>query len=174
MILSRQTFLYGKFEMVAKLPSARGAWSAFWLLPEARIWPPEIDIMEGMAWGPNNTKIHSGIIVPKEDKDENYNDWFDVGVNPSEGFHKYTLQWSEKTLTMLFDDKMLWTKPTPESMKQPMYMIINLAVGGKWPYNEVGIQPIDGIAPERLNKGADMIEPNYPAVMIVKSILVTK
>lgn len=171
-ILSRQSFLYGTFEMVAKLPSARGSWPAFWLLPQARIWPPEIDVMEAMAWGPHKTRIHSGILVPKEDKDENYSDWFEVGVNPSEGFHKYTLKWTQDTLTMMFDDKVLWEKPTPPSMKQPMYMIINLAVGGKWPYNEMGIKPIDGVEPERLNKGADTIEPDYPAEMIVRSVVV--
>ncbi len=170
MILSRQSFLYGRVDVVAKLPSARGSWPAIWMLPQKRMWPPEIDIMEGMAWGPHKQEIHSGIITTKDDQMEGYSDWFPIGVNPSEGFHTYSLDWTPKTLTMFFDGRQMWQKPTPESMKQPMYLIINLAVGGKWPYNEVGIKPIDGISPERLEQGADTIEADYPAELIIKSI----
>ncbi len=53
-----------------------------------------------------------------------------------------------------------------------MYMLVNLAVGGKWPCNELGIRPIDSLAPERLSRCADMIETDYPADLIIKSITV--
>lgn len=172
MILSRQSFLYGRVDVVAKLPSARGSWPAIWMLPQKRMWPPEIDILEGMPWGPHKTKIHSGFIPTKEDGVEGYSDWFPVGVDPSKGFHTYSLEWTPKTLTMFFDGRQMWQKPTPKSMNQPMYLIINLAVGGKWPYNEVGIKPIDSIAPERLQQGADAIEAEYPAELIVRSVTI--
>lgn len=171
LLKSNQTFKYGKIRMVAKLPSARGSWPALWLLPARQMWPPEIDVFEGMAWGPHKTEIHSGLIVPKGENG-NFKGWFDIGTDPSKGFHEYGLDWNEKTITALFDGKPLWQRPTPASMHQEMYLLINLAVGGKWAYNELGIKPIDDRSPERLGRGADMIEADYPADMIVKSIRV--
>lgn len=43
---------YGHFEMMAKMPQANGLWPAFWLLPEAGGWPPEIDVVE-YIYAPN-------------------------------------------------------------------------------------------------------------------------
>jgi hypothetical protein len=170
-LLSRQSFQYGKFTIVAKLPSARGSWSAFWLLPEKRMWPPEIDVFEGMAWGPHKKKIHSGFLVPKDEKGT-YSDWFDLPFNPSEDFHAYTLDWTEEKMSVSVDGETLWEKPTPPSMKQPMYMLVNLAVGGRWPYNELDIKPIDGMGQERLLKGSSTIIQDYPAEFIIKSVTV--
>jgi len=173
MILSRTSFTYGKIRVVAKLPNARGSWPAFWLLAAKQQWPPEIDAFEAMAWGPHATEIHSGM-VSKRDENQTYGDWFDVGTDISKDFHEYGLDWNEKTISASFDGRILWEKTTPESMKQDMYIILNLAVGGKWPYNELKIPPIDGTSTERLTQGADLIEAEYPAEMIVKSIRVSQ
>ena len=43
------SFTYGYAQIVAMLPSGQGLWSAFWTLPAAGGWPPEIDIMENWA-----------------------------------------------------------------------------------------------------------------------------
>lgn len=171
MIKSNQTFKYGSIRMVAKLPAARGSWPAMWLLPAIPKWPPEIDVFEAMAWGPHKQQLHSGLIVPRGEEG-NYGDWFDIDANPSEGFHEYGLDWNKDTITATFDGKPLWQKPTPASMHQEMYLIVNFAVGGKWVYNELGIKPIDDRSPERLNRGSDLIEADYPAEMIIKSIIV--
>ena len=173
MIKSNQTFTYGKITMIAKLPSARGSWPAFWLLPAEPKWPPEIDIFEAMAWGPHKQQLRSGLIVPKG-QEGNYGDWFDIDEDPSKDFHEYGLDWNKETITATYDKKVLWQKPTPASMHEAMYLIVNLAVGGKWVYNELGIQPIDDRTPERLARGADMIEADYPAEMIIKSISVSQ
>lgn len=172
MLRSRQTFTYGHIRMIARLPSARGSWPAFWLLPKARIWPPEIDIFEGMTWGTHRTGLHVGILTPKEEN-QTFGEWIDVGVDPSKDFHEYGLDWTPETLTITFDGKPIARRPTPPSMKQPMYLLINLAVGGKWPCNELGIRPIDSLDPERLNRCADEISADYPAEMIVRSVSVT-
>lgn len=171
LLRSKLTFTYGNIRMIAKLPSARGSWPAFWLLPQARIWPPEIDVFEGMAWGPHAEQIHFGLLTPKGEPG-GYKDWIDLGVDPSKDFHEYGLIWTPETITLLFDGRIMVTRPTPASMHQPMYLLINLAVGGKWAYNELGIRPIDSKTPERLARGADLIEADYPAEMIVKSVSV--
>ena len=40
---------YGQYEWVAKMPSRRGSWPAFWLISTSG-WPPEIDIYEGFGY----------------------------------------------------------------------------------------------------------------------------
>ena len=51
-------WLYGRFEIRAKLPSGRGMWPAIWMLPTDREyggWPAggEIDIMENVGYDPD-------------------------------------------------------------------------------------------------------------------------
>lgn len=173
MLRSRQSFTYGRIRLIAKLPSNRGSWPAFWLLPQARIWPPEIDIFEGMAWKPHGNQIHAGMIVPQGETGTT-GKWFDIGTDPSKNFHEYGLDWNEHTLTVTFDSKVVLQSPTPPSMRQPMYLLINLAVGGKWPCNELGIQPIDSLSPDRLNRCANTIANDYPAEMVIRSVSVEK
>lgn len=40
---------YGQYEWVAKMPTRRGSWPAFWLISTAG-WPPEIDVYEGFGY----------------------------------------------------------------------------------------------------------------------------
>jgi beta-glucanase (GH16 family) len=172
MLLSRSVFTYAKIRMVAKLPSARGSWPALWLLPESHQWPPEIDIFEGMAWGSHNQQIHTALLVPKGEPGAHL-EWTELHMDPSKDFHEYGLDWTADTVAVLFDGKVLWRYPTPSSMHQAMYLIVNLAVGGKWPFNELHVQPTDSMNPDRLTAGANLIQSDYPAEMIVKSITIT-
>jgi Glycosyl hydrolases family 16 len=172
MLLSRASFTFGNVRMVAKLPSARGSWPDLWLLPESHQWPPEIDIFESMPWGKHQQQLHYGVLVPKG-TGGGFGKWTDLDIDPSTGFHEYGLNWTSETLTGLFDGKALWQQPTPSSLQQNMYLIINFAVGGKWPFNELNVQPIDSVSPDRLSAGSDLIQADYPAEMIIRSVRVT-
>lgn len=172
-LLSRKTFTYGQIRLVAKLPSAKGSWPAFWLLPAVFQWPPEIDIFEGMAWGHHSQEFHAGII-PTKAEGQPKGDWYNVGVDLSQDFHEYGLNWTPTTITGLFDGKEIWSEPTPPSMKHDMYVVINLAVGGKWAFNELKIKPIDDRSPARLERGSDAIASDYPAELIIKSLKIEK
>jgi Glycosyl hydrolases family 16 len=174
MLLSRQSFTFGHISMVAKLPSARGSWPGLWLLPESHQWPPEIDIFEAMPWGKHSRQLHFGVLVPKGTPGGGLGKWADVDAELSSGFHQYELNWTPDTMTASFDGKTYWEQPTPPSLKQNMYLIVQFAVGGKWPFNEAGIQPVDSISPDRLAAGADLIQADYPAEMIIKSIKVSE
>lgn len=172
-VISRQSFLYGRFRVVAKLPSARGAWPAIWLLPAAFHWPPEIDILEAMPWGKHQKQIHVGLVSSNK-QEPGLSRWIDVPSAPADGFHEYGLDWGPQQLTFLYDGRPVETRPTPSYLHEPLYILINLAVGGNWVYNELGVTPIDSRAPERLSRGADLIEKDYPAEMIIKSVRVSK
>jgi beta-glucanase (GH16 family) len=54
----------------------------------------------------------------------------DVSVASTEGFHTYGLLWDEDHITWYFDDVAVAQTDTPSDMHDPMYMIVNLAVGG--------------------------------------------
>jgi beta-glucanase (GH16 family) len=172
MLLSRKSFTFGNISVVARLPSARGSWPGLWLLPESHQWPPEIDIFESMPWGKHQQQLHFGAMLPKGSPGS-IGKWTDLGTDPSGGFHQYDLNWSAESMTASFDGKVYWQQATPPSLQQNMYLIINFAVGGKWPFNELGILPVDSISPDRLASGADLIQSDYPAEMIIKSVKVT-
>ena len=163
------SFLYGKVEVVAKLPSAPGTWPAIWLLPKNESWPPEIDILEGMAWDSHAKQVHSGYFVPSG---ADYGDWFTVAAKPAGGFHTYGLVWSSTEMTITFDGKTVYAQPTPAGMHTPMYLLINLAIGGKWVLNEMGVAPIDGTGNARFETGGVLIKPGLPADMVIKSVTV--
>jgi hypothetical protein len=172
MLLSRAAFTFGRIRVAAKLPSARGSWPGLWLLPESHQWPPEIDIFEAMPWGKHQQEIHYGVMVPKG-ATGHFGQWLGLDLNPSAGVHEYGLDWTPETMTGLLDGKVLWQQPTPASLQQNMYLIINFAVGGKWPFNELNVQPIDSVSPDRLSAGSDLIQGDYPADMIIRSVKVS-
>jgi beta-glucanase (GH16 family) len=122
--------VYGLFEIRAKLPKGKGLWPAFWLLPENRAWPPEIDVLEVL--GDNTKKLyvswHSNV-GGKHTADAKAIDVPDM----SEDFHTYSVVWEKDSLMWFFDDVQVASKATPEDFHLPMYMLINLAVGGGWP-----------------------------------------
>lgn len=122
--------MYGLFEIRAKLPKGKGLWPAFWLLPENRAWPPEIDILEVL--GDNTKKLyvswHSNV-GGKHTSDSKPIEVPDM----SEDFHTYSVVWEKDALMWFFDDVQIASRSTPEDFHLPMYMLINLAVGGVWP-----------------------------------------
>ena len=71
---------------------------------------------------------------------------------------------------MSFDGRQIWQTATPAALQTPMYLLVTYAVGGKWPFNELGIQPTDSMDPARLG---NLIEHDYPADMVIRSITVS-
>ena len=120
---------YGFFEISAQLPAGQGMWPAFWLLPANGSWPPELDVMEELGQDPTTlyTTTHSQVAATNS-----------VGTtvsNMSTGFNTYGVDWEPNTITYYFNGNAIATVPTPADMNQPMYMVINLGVGGvgSWP-----------------------------------------
>jgi beta-glucanase (GH16 family) len=138
---------YGRFEARIKIPKGQGIWPAFWLLGSNRGevgWPAcgEIDIVENVGFEP--AKVHGSLHGPKYS-----------GENPLTGaltlpepnrfaddFHVFAVEWGPDAISFYVDD-VLYETQTPDSIPShkrwvfdhPFYVILNLAVGGKWPGN---------------------------------------
>jgi hypothetical protein len=117
---------YGYFEMSARLPRGKGLWPAFWLLPADQSWPPEIDVMESIGDpGKIYQTAHSTLGAPPG---------LEVPVTGDpDGFHVYAVEWDPQFITWYLDGRRTNRVPTPKDMNKPMYMLVNLAVGGHWP-----------------------------------------
>jgi len=116
--------------MRARMPGGRGLWPAFWLLPVDRSWPPEIDVLEILGNDP--TTLHTNAHSKASGK---HTDAPSVIRLPdtSAGFHSYAVDWEADEIRWYFDGVEVARVPTPPDMHKPMYMLVNLAVGGHWP-----------------------------------------
>lgn len=129
MISSRGRFAqtYGYFEMRARWSAGKGLWPAFWLLPATGGWPPEIDILEAHGDKPDTAfhSIHSKVAASVTKKV--------TAPGADQAFHTYGMLWTPATIDYFIDGTRTASLPTPGDMKRPMYLIANLAVGGRWP-----------------------------------------
>ncbi|MCA1408950.1 family 16 glycosylhydrolase [Ensifer sp. IC3342] len=117
---------YGYFEMRADMPNDQGAWPAFWLLPADGSWPPELDVVE-MRGEDTNTVITTAHSNETGSHTMSQNE---VKASDTSGFHKYGVLWTEDEIVWYFDDTAIARADTPSDMHEPMYMLVNLAVGG--------------------------------------------
>lgn len=140
----RFVFQYGYIEGRFKLPDNRGAWPAFWLLgddladtniEQAHEWPPEMDIFE--FFGHRPTKHSAGVLARKGEKLDWKFGYNEVGFDITKQFHTWGLEWNPTNLLFTFDGKIWARSNTTKSLRRPMYLLINLAVGGKWYSDEM-------------------------------------
>jgi beta-glucanase (GH16 family) len=131
--------LYGFFEARMELPAGQGLWPAFWMIPENGSWPPEIDIMEVLGNDPTKlyTSIHSGTA-----SNEINGGGGESVADTSKAYHEFAVDWTPSTITWYFDNKAVLSLPTPSDMNVPMYLEINLAMGGGWPGNITASTPL--------------------------------
>lgn len=130
-LTTRDTFsqTYGYFEMRANLPAdTPGAWPAFWLVPADGSWPPELDVME--ARGADASQV---FVTAHSNVGGQHTSVGSAVLNPggtADGYHTYGVLWTPTELTWYVDGTAAYSAPTPADMNKPMYMIVNLAVGG--------------------------------------------
>jgi beta-glucanase (GH16 family) len=146
MLRSKWSGQYGYFECRMKVPDGRGMWPAFWLNPEDKTWPPEIDVVEFVNNGRDTTRnsfhfIHSAapeqrpiVITSLLDKDESYRPGFDY----KDDFHTFAVDWTTDRVRHFVDDVLVTDRQFRWLHKDgtnggPAHVLLNLAVGGKWP-----------------------------------------
>jgi beta-glucanase (GH16 family) len=133
---------YGRIEARIKLPYGQGIWPAFWMLGEDLYkigWPAagEIDILEFIGREPDH--IYATVHAP------GYSGGDGVGGNltvPAESlrndFHVYAIEWEENEIRWYFDGREYFKRtsadvPDAWIFDHPFFLILNLAVGGRWP-----------------------------------------
>lgn len=136
----RQGWQYGYVEARILLPSGKGTWPAFWMMPvHFTSWPHdgEIDIMEEVGYHRDYVSsslhadghVHSnGTQVTKE-----------VYCKGAEGeYHVYGMEWTADYFQFYVDGKKtLYYKNPGTGVRDwpydaPFYVIFNLAWGGDW------------------------------------------
>ncbi len=131
LLTTEKTFAqtYGYFEIRADMPDSKGMFPAFWLLREDKVWPPELDVFEDVG----TDDIFQGF----GSKDANSDNRSVVSTveGATKGFHTYGLLWTAETISWYIDGVQTGSVPTPSDMHSPMYMLVNLAVGGNWAGN---------------------------------------
>lgn len=159
-IVSRNSgdWLYGRFEVKAKLPSGKGTWSAIWMLPtdwKYGGWPAsgEIDIMEHVGF--DQGVVHGTIHTDRYNHSKGTQKEGKITIaDASEAFHLYAIEWSVDKIDFYVDDRKYHTviKAANEDTKgwpfdQRFHLILNLAVGGNWGGSQ-GVD--DSIWPQRM------------------------
>lgn len=151
LIESNYSYLYGSFEFTFEIPEGQGLFPAIWLMPQNKQAFPEVDIFEALGSKPDE---FYGVVHFLE-KSEKKRDYFHHAVLPKENY-KVRLEWEETQLSWFIDDECIYqtSKGIPT---EPMYLIINLAVGGVWPGS-----PDDGtVFPAEFIIKAYAIEPEW-------------
>lgn len=145
----KHEFLYGRFEVRARIPAARGSWPAIWFHGDGLPWPEcgEIDLMEfyerggqrsilaNTCWGgttPGNSAWETRV-VPFTHFTAKDSLW-------ATQFHTWRMDWDEHFIRLYLDDELLNETSLEKTVnggrpggvnpfRRPMYIILNLAMG---------------------------------------------
>jgi beta-glucanase (GH16 family) len=132
-ILTTQSWFsqkYGYFEIRSKIPVGTGVWPAFWMLADDGGWPPEIDVMEGRGQRPGDLVMTTHWRIPATQVVESCG--FDFALpDAATDFHDYGVLWLRDRLIYFIDRKPVSEIKVPVGFHDPMYMIVNLAMGAK-------------------------------------------
>jgi beta-glucanase (GH16 family) len=129
-------WLYGRFEISAKIPKGKGIWPALWMLPtdwKYGNWPAsgEIDIMENVGFEPNT--IHFTIHAEGSDKGATIK-----LPDPYSKFVVYALEWNKNQMDFYADTQKVFTYKNDGTgykmwpFDKRFHILLNIAVGGNW------------------------------------------
>jgi len=124
---------YGYFEARLQVPAGQGLWPAFWLLgANGSPGVNEIDIHEILGNQPTRAyqTIHWGTDY-RAGHHADGSSW--SGPDFAAGLHTFGLEWSADQVVWTIDGIVVKTYAGPGVPQVPMYVILNLAVGGDWP-----------------------------------------
>ena len=140
-------WLYGKFDICAKVPKGLGSWPAIWMLPTQSgygSWPDigEIDIMEHVGLDEDvivttvHTAAYNHSIGTQKGESRKY-----PGI--TDDFHVYGIEWLPDKIKFSIDGEVQFVYDPSQygtdeityrewPFDKPFHLIINLAFGGDW------------------------------------------
>jgi beta-glucanase (GH16 family) len=124
----RFTAQYGYFEMRARVPSGKGLWPAFWMLTPAQE-PPEIDIMEVLSKDPDTVHLHYHYLDAAGEEQDIGESW--TAADFSKNWHTFAVDWQPERIVWYVDGVERNRFEGDHVAAQPLYLILNLQVGGK-------------------------------------------
>lgn len=136
-IVSRASFRYGRFEVVARSPGGAGVWPAIWLAHESATQYGEIDIYEFVGKHPDT--VFAGVHYGRTPNTREHRSG-NVVVPALEGtWRVHALEWTPHRIHVTVDGRtVLEFDPAraagegTDPLRQPMRLRINLALGGNW------------------------------------------
>lgn len=144
---------YGYFEIRAKLPVGDGVWPAFWMLADDGGWPPEIDVLEGRGQQRGDLVMTTHWRIPSTGRIHSCG--FDFALpDAAEHFHNYGVLWQQDRLVYFIDRMPVSDIKVPIGFDDPMYMIVNLAMGSKF---FLGVGFVDAQTPAMVEFEIDRI-----------------
>jgi hypothetical protein len=153
--LKSHAFKQGYFEARMRWTKGAGAWPGFWLyskrhaknpawpdinpycakngLPSALCLSAEVDVFEGQGTEP---RVFYGTLHRNSSEDygvsnqQNSNNYHPVHKNLTTRFHRYGALWTDSQITWYLDGKKLMSAPTFSSTNQPMFLLLQMWIGG--------------------------------------------
>ncbi len=125
-------FTHGYVEARMRLPPGPGLWPAFWMMRDGPAYG-EIDVVEML--GEYASTVFQTIHHGTEWKDRRIEQTKTVGAAPYAGsFHDYGVDWEADFVTFYVDGRVTGRHPTGPELDAPMFLLVDLAVGG--PFSE--------------------------------------
>jgi len=142
------SFTFGKIEITMKFPKGAGTWPAAWMLssdqtytkrlnpteedwakPRFYMYDGELDIVETSGAHPNTIESTAHTYSKSHQKET-------ILPGDPSGFHTYAILWTPTALAFTVDGILYHSLPKTSAkfqdwpFDQPMYLILNLAMGG--------------------------------------------
>jgi beta-glucanase (GH16 family) len=142
----KKSWLFGRFEIRARIDTSMGSWPAIWLLGEKYEWPSsgEIDMLE--FYRPDNVPSILANVASGTDKrwlakwdgsKKPIADFLQNDKNWSQKYHVWRMDWTKDSINLYIDNLLLNKTLVDETTNadgtkpflQPQYLLLNLALG---------------------------------------------
>ncbi len=126
---TKQSYLYGRFEVVMQSAEGDGIVSSFFLynLETNCNWPAENNEIDVEMTG-NTEDIYFTTHHPDPVQPWSFGDSFYLNFNPHDAFHKYVMEWEPGIVRWFVDDQLIYIQngTSSNNLQYPMAIMINL------------------------------------------------